>query len=287
MSDEFVRLSAERRAAAIAAAHHAAAQFGGVEVRELPDDAPLAPSAELWSTGDDAKHLVLISANAVATSLLLGERRELVQLDDADHRDPEATLAPVAGLPHALTRAVEFAIAGVPRSRAAREDVMVMAEEPLQESEIAAVHRAAFRGPDEARLVDALRQTDAWIPPLSFVAREDSGDLVGHVLLSNAHVGATPVLALAPVGVAPGRQRHGIGERLVIAALLQAAALGHDTVVVLGDPAYYGRFGFMPARALGIVPPDETWPDAAFQARSLTGAPNPQGRMAYAAPFGV
>lgn len=287
MNDAFLRLSAERRAAAIAAAHEAASRFDAVRVRELSDSAPLAPSAELWTTGPEARRVLTVSANATATSLLLGEGDDLVQLDDADIRDLEGTLAPVHHLPAVLSLAVEFVLSDLPRGRQASRDVTVVAEEPLQESDVAAVHRAAFPGPDEARLVDALRKTDAWVPSLSLVARDDAGRIVGHALLSGAHVGGRPVLALGPVGVVPDRQAQRIGERLIVDALLQAAALGHDTVVVLGDPAFYGRFGFSPARALGIVPPDDLWPDAAFQARSLTRAPLPRGVMAYAEPFGV
>lgn len=166
-------------------------------------------------------------------------------------------------------------------------DVDVRPELPGNVAAIDAIHRAAFNGPAEAELVSALRKTDAWIDDLSLVAIDQHGLEIGHVLLTRASVGDTPVLALAPVGVVPERQRQGIGERLVVDALLQAAALGHDTVVVLGDPAYYRRFGFEPARAQGITPPDDTWPDAAFLARSLIGAPLPQGAMTYAAPFGV
>lgn len=283
--DEFVQGSAERRAAAIAAAHDAAARFDGVEVRELPGDAPLSPSAALWSVRD-AQHLVTISANATATSLMRGDN-ELVCLDDTSPLYPERTLVPAAGLADLLALAVELAQRGVPCGREQSEDVLLRPEQPEDVAKIAAVHRAAFTGSDEAELVAALRSSDAWVPELSFVARTDDAQIVGHVVLTASTVGHTPVLALAPVGVVPNRQGQGIGERLVADALLHAAALGYAAAVVLGDPAYYGRFGFSPARAQGITPPEEAWPDEAFQARSLNGAPVPQGVMTYAAPFGL
>ncbi|MDQ7262809.1 GNAT family N-acetyltransferase [Paracoccus sp. PS-1] len=98
----------------------------------------------------------------------------------------------------------------------------------------------AFGGKDEARLVEALRAEGSLA--LSLVA-ETEGTLVGHVALSPLRAEA-PALALAPLAVHPAVQSRGIGEALVRAAL--AAFDGH-TIVVLGDPAYYGRFGFAPA----------------------------------------
>ncbi|MBI3098214.1 MAG: N-acetyltransferase [Planctomycetes bacterium] len=67
--------------------------------------------------------------------------------------------------------------------------------------------------------------------------------------------GVHPALALAPMAVRPGFQRRGIGSDLVRAGLDRASALGHRIVIVLGHPEYYPRFGFRPARPLGIEPP--------------------------------
>lgn len=99
---------------------------------------------------------------------------------------------------------------------------------------------AAFGGPDEARLLRALR-ADGDLS-LSLVA-EAAGCLLGHVALSPLEA-ERPALALAPVAVVPGAQGLGIGRALVAEALARA---GDAAVVVLGDPAYYGRFGFRAA----------------------------------------
>lgn len=64
-----------------------------------------------------------------------------------------------------------------------------------------------------------------------------------------------PALALAPMAVRPEFQRRGIGSALVRAGLDSARSLGHRVVIVLGHPRYYPRFGFRPARPLGIDPP--------------------------------
>ena len=99
---------------------------------------------------------------------------------------------------------------------------------------------AAFAGPDEARLVELLR-ADGDLA-LSLVA-DVAGTTIGHVALSPLKAKG-PALALAPVAVHPALHGLGIGAALIRAAL--AAVPGH-TIVVLGDPNYYRRFGFTQA----------------------------------------
>lgn len=69
--------------------------------------------------------------------------------------------------------------------------------------------------------------------------------VVGHVLFSRLDA-PMRALALAPVAVIPGRQRSGLGSAMIREGLGIAAADGWDAVLVLGDPAYYERFGFRP-----------------------------------------
>ena len=116
---------------------------------------------------------------------------------------------------------------------------------------VARLHGLAFGGDAEARLVDALRRSGA--AAVSLVA-ESGGVVVGHVLLSklDAPEGA---LALAPLAVLPDRQRRGVGSALVRAALARAREGGWAAVFVLGDPAYYGRFGFSADAARGYASP--------------------------------
>jgi putative acetyltransferase len=110
---------------------------------------------------------------------------------------------------------------------------------------------------------------------------------VGHVAASRAGVGGAPAVALGPIGVRPDRQRRGIGTALVEALLRAADEAGERAVVLLGDPAYYRRFGFRDSRRLGVRPPDPAW-GTHFQVRPLAAwsdAPM-SGAAAYAPPFG-
>ena len=164
---------------------------------------------------------------------------------------------------------------------------MIRTERAGDEDAIRAVEVAAFGRADESSMVDDVRASDAFIPELSLVA-EDGGVLVGHVMVSRGHVepGGEPVLLLGPIGIVPERQGEGIGSALVEAALAGARDLGASCVALIGDPAYYGRFGFVQAEPLGLLPPDD-WPSPPFQVAVLDrvrGAPN--GRAVFSPAFG-
>jgi putative acetyltransferase len=91
------------------------------------------------------------------------------------------------------------------------------------------------------------------------------------------------VLGLGPLGVTPAQQGRGAGTALVHALLAVAEACDERLVALLGAPAFYARFGFRPARDLGVRSPDPRWGEH-FQARQLSGAPV-TGTFRYAAPF--
>jgi putative acetyltransferase len=104
----------------------------------------------------------------------------------------------------------------------------------------------------------------------------------GETLL--AHLAMTPckpagVLLLGPVAVAPGHQRQGLGRRIILAGCARMAARGAVQMQVLGDPAFYGRLGFQPDRALAppyTLPPE--WAEA-WQMLRLIDAPALTGTM--------
>ena len=155
-------------------------------------------------------------------------------------------------------------------------------------SAILEVHRAAFDPEDVPRIAAELHErTDLYVPELSFVAEEE-GAVVGHVMNTWNQIEETGarVLQLAPLGVLPARQRRGHGSELVRASLEAVRGAGEPLLLVEGDPAYYGRFGFVRADELGLLPPPEALHDWAFQVAVLDQAVAlPQGRVVYSAPF--
>lgn len=132
---------------------------------------------------------------------------------------------------------------------------------------VRAVVHAAFGRAGEADLVDALRSADALT--VSAVA-EMGGRVVAHVGFSLITIGGQhQALALAPVAVAPDFQRQGIGSALIRWSLDECRRLGHGVVTVLGEPAYYPRFGFTPATPFGIECPFPV-PSEAFMVLELS-----------------
>lgn len=134
--------------------------------------------------------------------------------------------------------------------------------------------------PVEHLIVERLR--DAGALALSLVAEEEL-TLLGHIALSPAAIGEARQgwYLLGPVGVLPARQRQGIGSALVREAITRLRALGAAGIVLVGDPGFYGRFGFV----AGAGP---IWPGVPEQyvlALSLAGG-TPAGAIEGHAAFG-
>jgi putative acetyltransferase len=150
------------------------------------------------------------------------------------------------------------------------------------------VHERAFApSMAEARLVDELRAAGDLVPELCLVA-EEGGEVVGHIAYSRASVeSGHEVLALAPMGVLPERQRGGVGSTLVRESLDRAASTEFPLVTVLGHPRYYPRFGFEPAGSYGVLDPYGAPPEAWMVHRLPGYTPEARGRVTYAQAFAL
>jgi putative acetyltransferase len=157
---------------------------------------------------------------------------------------------------------------------------------PAELSDRAAIHEVveqAFGQKLEAELVDRLVAGGDTV--LELVAEAD-GRIVGHVLFSRLAIAGDdepsfPAVALAPLAVDPAFQKMGIGAALVSEAHGYLAAAGEKLSIVLGDPAYYGRFGYRRRPAEGY---SSDYQCEALQALAWGEAPA-TGRLVYAAAF--
>lgn len=131
----------------------------------------------------------------------------------------------------------------------------------------------------EQFIVRELRRAGALSVSLVAVEAET---IVGHVAFSPVTIsdGTLQWYGLGPVAVEPSRQSQGIGTAFIRAGIEKLIALNAAGCVVLGDPAYYGRFGFKGVQSLEYPGP----PSEYFMARLFKGA-MPQGVVAYHAAF--
>ena len=159
----------------------------------------------------------------------------------------------------------------------------IRCEQAGDEAGIRAVHAQSFPSPAEARLVDLLRAAERLA--VSLLADVD-GCVVGHVAVSPVSVASGPTGAgIGPVAVVASYRRRAIAADLVRAALSACPEAGFGWAVVLGDPAYYARFGFRPAREFGLS--DEFHGGSHFQAIELVpgGLPRDAGLVRYPTEF--
>jgi putative acetyltransferase len=132
-----------------------------------------------------------------------------------------------------------------------------------REDEFAKIHdlvRMAFQTAKvsdgrEQDFVDGHRVGDNYLPELALVAEED-GRLIGHIMLTKTYITSGgqehEALLLAPLSVVLEQRNRGVGTQLVNESLRLAKAMGYGAVFLVGDPAYYRRFGFRPTADFGI-----------------------------------
>ena len=165
-----------------------------------------------------------------------------------------------------------------------RSAITIRPEEASDISAIHAVTAAAFRDMphsdgSEPVIIDRLRADGDLV--LSLVAR-DAVQTVGHIAVSPVTIsdGSQKWFGLGPVSVAPDFQGQGTGSALIYEAIAHMRAQDANGLVLLGNPEFYGRFGFQHDPELVYPGP----PSHYFQRLALSGD-EPNGTVSYAPAF--
>jgi len=153
-------------------------------------------------------------------------------------------------------------------------DVKIRQESAADSAEVLEVIRLAFGRNAESQLVEKFRQNPNYVPELSLVA-EYEDHVIGHILFFpiEVKVDSEPVqtLILAPLSVHPSYQRRGVGGELAKAGLATAKQRGYRSVLVLGHPNYYPRFGFRRASEWGFKMKEANPPEAFMAIEFIEG----------------
>jgi len=166
------------------------------------------------------------------------------------------------------------------RSFAMPANITIRQEVPSDHRDVEEITRDAFwdenvPGCDEHYLAHKLRTSSAFVPELDLVAEQD-GVIIGNIMYAVAKIIGMDgnhhrVLTFGPLSVKPERQGEGIGSLLVRYSLNLARELGFEAVLIYGDPDYYKRFGFRPARAFGIYTSYKAYSPALQVLELITG----------------
>lgn len=167
-----------------------------------------------------------------------------------------------------------------------RTDMAVRTASAADRDAILELVRDAFSdesrdGEEEVEIAAATWSLRAVPHELELVAIEGP-TVVGHVLTGWGALGGRDVVGVAPLAVSPGRQGIGIGTALMSELLRRAELADLPLVVLLGNPAYYGRFGFEPSGPLGVSYPPVGPGNPNFQVRRFSHYdPSYRGEFAY------
>ncbi len=162
-------------------------------------------------------------------------------------------------------------------------------ETMLDFDRVEAIHSLAFGGPNEARVVAAIRRSPQHRAEYSLVAQLGSV-VIGHILLNavgleDDHGATRRVIVLAPLAVNPDHHGAGVGSALVKEALARAEAADEPLVIVRGHAAYYPRFGFQVSSRLNIHAPFAV-PEDQYMVKTLNAfRPDFQGTVRYPRAF--
>ncbi len=136
---------------------------------------------------------------------------------------------------------------------------------------------------NEAELVTDLRNSET----ITFeLVAFDQDKIVGHALASEATINTVKGLVLAPLSVLTTKQKQGIGTMLMEAVENIAKDNDYKFISILGDPAYYNRFGYKPSKLYNVLAPMNV-PDEVFMLKVFYKNINYTGTLKYAPEFGI
>ncbi|CAH0217319.1 N-acetyltransferase [Erwinia aphidicola] len=164
--------------------------------------------------------------------------------------------------------------------------MLIRTEIGVDAASIDSLLRRCFPTSAEAELVQQLREDG--LLTLGVVATDDEGQVLGYAAFSPVTLAEEDRqwVGLAPLAVDESVRKQGLGKQLIYEGLDTLNEFGYAAVVVLGDPAYYGRYGFEPAARYGL---HSRWQEseAAFQVYKLAedAFSGTEGRIEYSAPF--
>ncbi|MDG3141797.1 N-acetyltransferase [Streptococcus suis] len=139
---------------------------------------------------------------------------------------------------------------------------------------------------NEHLLVEKLKDSSAFVPSLSLVACDDK-KIIGHIMFTEGNVEKEVVLILAPLSVLPSYQRKGVGKSLIRQAHRLASDLGYNYSIVLGDPQYYKKLGYIAAKTFDIFPPAGIEEQFLLACTLSDGAPKVSGVLNYPKEFNI
>jgi putative acetyltransferase len=154
-------------------------------------------------------------------------------------------------------------------------------EDAIHHLTVAAFEPMEFSNGSESSIIEGLRRSGDLI--LSLVA-EENGKIVGHAAFSPVTIGgaADDWFGLGPISVKPERQRQGIGRALILRGMELLKSRGAHGCALIGDPAFYSRFGF---HSDGLLSHGDL--DPRYVQRIIFSGPAPEGAVTFAPAFDI
>lgn len=140
-------------------------------------------------------------------------------------------------------------------------DIIIRREQEKDYREVEELTREAFwnhhsPGCDEHYLVHIMRTAPTFVKDLAYVA-VDNDRIVGNIMYTETYILGDdnekyPILCFGPVSVLPEYQGKGIGSKLIEHTKMMAKDLGHQAILIFGDPEFYKKVGFVGAETYSI-----------------------------------